>query len=131
MPRNDFKKRALYNVIFLGCLGLLTLIIFSTAKEFLKVKKINDEISELHQEIIELENNNLELSELLKYFNSDNFAEKKARTELGLKKEGEQVVIIPKEKNDNQILPKSKSDDKKDSSKSNFKKWWDYFFNKN
>lgn len=129
MSRDTFKKRAWYNVIFLGCLTILALIIFSTGKEFLRVKKINQEINELQKEIIEIENKNLELSELLKYFDSDSFAEMKARTELGLKKPNERVVIIPQE-DENTKISLRLGGGKENLPKSNFKRWWNYLFNR-
>ena len=86
---------------------------------------VRAEIETLKKEIINLEQNKIELSELIDYLNSTAYIEKKARTDLGLKKIGEKTVIIP---NLNQpITPQQLEADQKSSDLSNPIKWWHYF----
>lgn len=117
-------KRHLPNIFFLGGILILAIIAFSFSKDFIRANKINVEIKGLENELTMLQQKNIELNKLLKYFDSEAYAEKKARTELGLKKPGESVVIVPKSTVEESISENStvSEDD------SRFKKWWNYFF---
>ncbi len=126
MTKENYKKRLTYNAVFLATILILFFFIFSIAKEFFKLNKINSEIKDLESQITQIENENLELSELLKFFNSDNFAEKKARTDLGLKKPDEKIVIIP---NGNKTSAMLTTKDSTQIKKNNLQIWLDYFIN--
>ena len=73
------------------------------------------------------------LADFIKYLDSESYAEKKARTELGLKRSDEKVIIVPKgseekiDTMDNKELQTNNSL----APKSNIVKWWKYFFSKN
>lgn len=124
-------KKILKSKLFL-VIGVVILIFASInfVRSWKQNRVINQEINDLEQEIYSLEKNNLQLSELIKYLNSTAYIEERARTALGLKKEGEKTIIIP----DLQINATSEfsfaSADKKAKTISNPKKWWQYFFAK-
>ena len=80
-----------------------------------------------------LEKKNIELSDFIRYLDSESYAEKKARTELGLKSPDEKVIIVPKgseEKIDAVDSPELQNNVPK-VPESNMVKWWRYFFSKN
>ncbi len=106
-------------------------MIYSFGKDFIKNRQIEAEIINLNQQIYNLEKHNLELTELIKYFDSESYAERKARLELGLVKPGESTVIIPNSLAQNDILLPKAETEKNKSRLSNIKKWWEYFFDKN
>lgn len=64
------------------------------ARAYYQEYKVKQEISALREEVKHLEQKKLESLKILKYVTSDAFVEEKARTELNLKKQGEQVVVV-------------------------------------
>lgn len=138
--KKSFISRIIYNQIFLAFLGLIiiTLISIPLAKNISKRYKISKEVKELEQEIFKLESEGKNLKQLVKYLESDQFVEEQARLNLGLKKDGENVVVI-KEKG-RIINPETgeiiEVDDisglnfNQEEKLSNPKKWWKYFFSK-
>ncbi len=103
-------------IVLLGVFGL-------ELQQWQQRHKINSEINQLKQEQADLESRNQALQQSLQYFSSDNYKEKLAREQLGLKKEGEIVVNFPTDgvTKDNAPAP--------EQPKNNFQKWWQYIFN--
>jgi cell division protein FtsL len=90
--------------------------------------KINQEILTLKSEINSLEHKKLESMEILNYVMSRDFVEEKARTELNMKKEGENVLIVKNNNvyNSHQFVNSYDSRQKV----GNPIKWWYYFIDK-
>ncbi|PKL72691.1 hypothetical protein CVV26_00275 [Candidatus Kuenenbacteria bacterium HGW-Kuenenbacteria-1] len=118
--------------LFLGII-ILTSYFFSVGKETYKHYKINKEIEGLKQEIKNLEEKKIQSKELIQYLKTESFQERQARLELGMKKQDEDVVILPtiipkeiEEKNEfvNIDFERNKKDDQKII---NPIKWWKYF----
>lgn len=131
--RENFILRILYNQKFLALVGLVLifLISFPLAKNVSKRYRINKEIKELGKEISDFESKNKDLKQLITYLESDQFVEEKARLNLGLKKEGEQIVVI---KDDTAITTDTNLEGRGLGNSQNFsnpRQWWNYFFNKN
>lgn len=132
MPRAVFKKISkwlIYNIFIFGCIIILSVIAISFSKDYMKSQNLKHEIYSLQGDISKNEKKILELSEFLKYLDSKNYAEKKARTELGLKKPDENVVVIPKSAEEN--IETTEQDSMEAQKGSNIIKWWNYFFRKN
>ena len=88
MIKNQNKIKANWKNKFI-LLFLIIILVFTAvnlAGNWQKNRQVNQEITGLEQEIGELEKNNLELKELIQYFNSTAYIEEKARLDLGLKK---------------------------------------------
>jgi cell division protein FtsL len=128
--RNIFARFFLTPYFFtLLCLVILAVIILPVYKNAKQRHEVNKEVSDLQQEIKSLESSNQDLKKLQTYLKSDEFAEKEARLNFGLKKEGEQVAII--EEVDSASIMSGASCENSDSGKnknSNPWKWWNYFF---
>jgi len=127
--------RVLYNHKFLALLGLIIifLISFPLAKNISQRYKIDQEIKELEKEIIEIESKNKDLKELVTYLESDQFVEEQARLNLGLKKIGEEAVIIKEQAEEinpetGEVVKRSDDNLTADSSVTNPRRWWKYFF---
>jgi len=122
------KNKISWKSGFFFSLGIIVLIfiIINLAKSGQKSQKINQEIVGLEQEIKNIEKNNLDLKELIEYFNSTAYIEEKARIDLGLKKEGEKVVVISDFAQGE--TPKSKISNGEEKELSNPQKWWRYLF---
>jgi cell division protein FtsB len=97
-----------------------------------KKHQLDQEISSLKFEIDKLDKKDKEFSDLLDYFNSQNFLEKEAKDKLNLKEEGEKVVMVPETAISQEIFGQSNENMPKEGSEikpeNNFIKWWKYFF---
>lgn len=114
---------------FLLLVVILVLFVYNYVKNWGQNNEVNQEITSLENNIQNLEQDNAKLEELIEYFNSTAYIEERARRDLGLKKDGEKVVIITNQ-NDRKLPTISQPEEIKDQTNiSNPKKWWDYFFN--
>lgn len=116
--------------LFVVCLILLALISYSLVKEYIRRSQVNQEITHLESEIVELEEQSSELKKLAKYLKTESFIEKEARMNLGLSKPGEGVMIIPESSAQATPLEQAfiEQEVQKQESISNPKKWMQYFF---
>jgi cell division protein FtsB len=125
----NFFLRIINSPIFLSFLGLLIVILisFPLAKNLSKKYAISEEIREIQNEIKELESKNKDFKKMIAYLDTDEFVEEQGRLNLGLKKQGEEVVVIKDMDKINDIekeLMEIKNDFKEES---NPKKWFRYF----
>jgi cell division protein FtsB len=139
--KQNLLTRILFNQKTLALVGLAVIILisFPLAKNISQRYEISQEIKELEVEINNLENQNTNLKEFMDYLESDQFVEERARLNLGLKKEGEEVAVISGEaatiqNNGNKeegaatgIFGIEKEEPAKPIG--NPRKWWRYFFN--
>jgi cell division protein FtsL len=116
-------KQKLFIVVLVLILIFIAVNFFSA---WLKSSKVHQEINNLEQEISNLQKDTGKLTELIQYFNSNAYIEEKARVDLGLKKEGEKVVLVPDDIKKN--LLNNENEEKSENELSNPKKWWNYFF---
>jgi cell division protein FtsB len=121
--RNIFSN-LIFSKFFLGlCVIVLFAVLLGLAKGSVKNYQINSEIDDLKDDINNLEQKNQELSELIKYLNSSDFIEQEAKMKLGYKKPGEQVVVIARDKSNEEKNQAASIEEV-----SNPQKWWNYFF---
>jgi cell division protein FtsB len=137
------KKKSWQVIIFsstsLTLIGLLVIILISIplVKNIQKQLNVNNEISTLDQEIVDLEKKNTELKDLISYLNSDQFTEEQARLNLNYKKKGEELVIIKTNDSEQEKSLTLKSiynikgleAGNKIKTKTNVQKWIKYFWN--
>ena len=103
--------------------AMLILVMFVTAKLLLQKRAVDNEIAQLQAKADEIHKSNQEISELIKYFNTPEYAERQAREKLNLKKEGEHVVVLPKDSEDHAEVAGVSVE-----TQSNSQKWFNYFF---
>ncbi|HTW96468.1 MAG TPA: septum formation initiator family protein [Candidatus Methylomirabilis sp.] len=129
------KKRNIFIGIFLTpyfltfiCILVLTVVAGPIYRNAIQRYQVDNEIAALQKQISDLQASNDDLTKLKTYLQSDQFVEKEARLNLGLRKQGEQVVVVEGAnggaKIDSGALAVA---DKKNS---NAVKWWNYFFSK-
>jgi cell division protein FtsL len=111
----------------LVCLIILAIIIVPVYNNARQRFAVNSQITDLQKQISSLEASNSDLSKLQTYLQSDQYAEKEARLDLGLKKPGEHVAVI---ENSNYLSDTLGSSEEKTvaDNRSNAAKWRDYFF---
>ncbi len=109
--------------LFFILIALLLFFSFSLLREVKNKKEIKTEIQTLEQDISKLNTDNEKLQNLIDYLKTDEYAELAAKEKLGMKKQGEKVILITE--NDDQ---KIKSITISHKQKSNLQLWWKYFF---
>lgn len=132
-------RRLAANQKLLAALGLIVIILISIplAKNLSRRHEINQEIRDLEAEINSIEKKNTDLKKLVKFLESDEFAEEQARLNLGLKKAGEEVAMVSdgsvkpadgvQENAAKNIFTPLKLAPNPAEPESNPKKWWSYF----
>lgn len=122
MTLRDFLKSKVTTVLLvLVFIGIVTFSFQIFARKY----KVNKEIQGLQDQASKLDGENQQLSELIKYLNTPEYAEKQAREKLNLKREGEQVVVLPDSVESDPRVADSRQ------AMSNPDKWFEYLFAKN
>jgi len=122
---NSLIRKVLKSKLFLFfCLIILVFLIISFGKEFTRRYYLEKEVEKLEEQIAELENRNQKFTELVDYLNTEDFTEAEARLKMGLKKPGEEVMVIeyPEGQEKEMVSENNNSD------LTNPDKWWHYFF---
>lgn len=117
----------------------IVLFIMGIVREKINSNKIDVEIAGLETQIKSFADENGQIGKFIGEWQGSNRVEKEARLKLGLKKPGENVVIIMRGgsssttqliKADSEIVANFITN-KEDGAKTNPGKWWNYFFNSN
>jgi len=123
-----FRRFFASRLFLLVCLVIMCLIALGYARAYYQDYKVKLEIERLQEEAKKLENKKLESMEILKYVSSPEFVENKARTDLNMRKPGENVAIIV---NQFETVKKPENLGVDEKVLSNMAKWWYYFTHKN
>ena len=110
--------------------GVVLFIFFGWAalNEYLRERAIDAEVNELKQTIADFESKNGELKSSLSYIQTPEFQELEAKRQLGLVKDGENVIIFS-DKPSGKIKSSDNETDGEDAPQlSNPQKWLNYFF---
>lgn len=127
MTKQPFFKKTLSSKSTSYLLILLLLIILaSLGREIFRQINLRREANYLEEELIYLEQENNTLIEDLEKTQTEFFKEKAARTQLGLRKEGEQMIVIV----DEGVKEKKEEESYFSQQVSNFRIWWEKFFQK-
>lgn len=111
MKRNLLLMSAILVSIILGA---------SSARKILSFKTTSGKVVQAEARLEELKKENEELKRELEHKKGQEFAEAEIRNKLGLAREGEAVVVVPKENSDQQP-----SFAKASEGKPNWQKWRD------
>lgn len=132
---SKFKFLSSKTFLFFALLVLVWLAIIIARATYNRYQ-FNQEIERLKSEIERTEKRNQELASLIEFFKTESFLEKEAREKLNLKKEGENVVVVPKMPEgregsleigqENNLVDLEEK--KEPEEESNIIKWWKYLF---
>ncbi len=142
-PRSSFVQRVI-RWRFLFIVNMLVIVFFglTIGREYMRTYSIQKEIEQLQAQAESLTARNSSLSELQTAVQTASYIEREARLKLGLKKEGEQVVVIQQQDVSNpdavtettvdstDPLQYVLSQNEEQPSVANATKWWYYFFHK-
>lgn len=120
-----FNSRAFLVLVFV----VGGLVLFGYGRAYYRDYKIRLEIRALQEEVKKLEKKKLETLSLLNYVASPAFVEEKARLELNMKKEGENVIVVP-EVIVSSTIPIEDVEELGKKYLNNPMKWWYYFTTK-
>lgn len=120
-------KMLVYNIFVFSCIIILAIVAISLSRDFVKYQKLKKEIDSRKQDIVNIENKISELFDYIKYLDSENYAEKKARVELGMKKSDEKVAIVAPSQEEKIEIQRETS---AMVATPNYLKWWNYLFKK-
>lgn len=142
--RTPFVQRLIKWRFFIVLNGLLILFVgFTLGREFLRTHEIQQEIDALQTQANALAARNIALSELQTAVQTESFIEREARLKLGMKKPGEEVVVIQQGQaggnrqeaeggaiNASDPLNFVLKKEEDQTRLANASKWWIYFFDK-
>lgn len=93
----DLKTRIFSSKFFLFLILLVFIgMVLSVANVSYNRHLIAKELDALKSEIEKMKSDNKDLSKMIEYYSSQEFWEKEARQKFNLKKEGENVIMVPK-----------------------------------
>jgi cell division protein FtsB len=98
-------------------------VIVSLARSIITLSSKGSYVGELKSELTAKEQENAALKDKFSYVQSPAYIEKQAREKFNLQKDGEVVVVLPKDLPKPSILPTSSSSDEP-----NWLAWWKLFF---
>lgn len=108
--------------MFFGIIVAILLFV-NGAKRLLTFRTTNQKVQEAELRLQKLKEENEKLKGQLEFTKTEEFKEAQIRDKLGLAKEGEVVVVLPKEEDSLQT-----TDYRLQTNDPNYKKWWNLFF---
>ena len=110
------------NVLLVLILLISLLLALNSSKKILTFRTTSQKVAEAEQRLEQVQKENEALKKELEHKKSEEFAEGEIRDKLGLVKEGEAIVVLPKEQESGPLTENNGSD------QSNWEKWWKVFF---
>jgi cell division protein FtsB len=115
-----FTKRVTILILF----AILIYISFAIVSNIFEYREYQQKLAKHNAEIDQLTRDNLQLTELMNFLNTDAAVDAYARTRLGLQAEGEKAFIITEEG----IETTTRVDDLAVTIEPTTRKWYRYFF---
>lgn len=88
------KRFARWSLIFAANGAVLLVVGVSTIRETYREWKVDQEIDSMQSQVEQLEGKKLALTDLVQRMESPDALDREARTQLGLRKPGERVIIL-------------------------------------
>lgn len=90
------------NLLLISGILISIVLIFNSSRRILSLRTTSGQVTQAQEKLEEIRKENENLKRELEYKQSQQFQEAEIRNKLGLVKEGETVVIVPKEDVDGQ-----------------------------
>lgn len=128
-PKNNWLQHPSWWVVIISGALLLT---FSVAivRELINGHEVRQQVQRLQHQVATEQQRQAQLQDLIDYLGSPTFQEQEARLKLGLKKTGEQVIVVPTTNTpvEGGSSDQTQSGTASDRQLSNPERWWKYFF---
>ena len=122
--RNFWQKLVLNQGLWtIAGLVILGFILWPVMRNFSQQQALNEQIKEAQADISKYQDKNAALKQMIGFLQSDQAIEEKARMNLGLKEQGEGVIVITDPQTASTTAAVA------DTNTSNPHKWLNYFFN--
>jgi cell division protein FtsB len=114
--------------------ALISWAVYVSSKQLARNQRIEEEVRSLEQEADKIRRENETLSEKIQYFASNDFREQEAKEKLGMKKAGEEVVVVQSwqteegEEKASKMTPETSLTQQAGETLPSYKKWWYLFF---
>jgi cell division protein FtsB len=113
------------NFFLLLAVLITILFIVNSTKRILSLRGTSQKVEDAERKLESLKTENEDLKKEFEYKKSSRFTEGEIRNKLGLAKEGETIVVVPKEEDERQM-----TNDENREEIPNWEKWRDLFFGK-
>lgn len=110
---------------------LVSWVAYVSSKQLVRNQRIENEVDVLRREADKIRRENETLSEKVQYFAGNDFREQEAKEKLGMKKSGEEVVVIKSLRMEEQAIKEVTipiAIPSVGEQHPNYKKWWSMFF---
>jgi cell division protein FtsB len=131
LPAQPGRFRRFFGLKKVLAVNLLafTVIAWGFSGDYLRNRRMENEISRLQQEAEDLAQKNSDLAELSARFAAGGMLEREARSKLNLRRPGEEVVIVREsEAPKPEETVRAETPRRSDERLTNPQKWWRYFF---
>lgn len=126
-PTNQWlRKRAILGFALL----VFGYLVLGSVKLVIENYKVHQDATRLDSELTQIQQHNLELKNLLAYYQTDSYKEKEARARFNYQKPGERVVAVPQPVNEEPSITQPGAETQPATPPSNPEQWWSYFFGK-
>lgn len=112
--------------------GLVVFFLTGMTREVIRWYQVRQQVQRLQKDVATEQQHQQQLQDLIDYLHSPTFQEREARLKLGLKKDGERVILVP---NANEDVNGATGDTSatgqttgETSPSSPPARWWHYFF---
>lgn len=126
-PTSDWLRRRAVAVFGMFVLGYL---LIGSIKLVIENYRVHQDTSRLDSALVEIQQHNLELKNLLAYYQTDSYKEKEARARFNYQKPGERMVVVPQPVGEQPSITQPSTETKAPTPPSNPQQWWNYFFGK-
>lgn len=131
MPRNvrtpsRFSQPSAWVVLGSGILTVFFLV--AIVREVIRTTTVRRQVQRLQQELATQTKRQADLQDLIGYLSSPTFQEREARLRLGLKKNGERVIVIPPTAEGNGTTQNGQGSATGPVRYRPIQQWWNYFF---
>lgn len=108
--------------------GLVLVFSVAIIRELVRTRQIRQQLARLRSEVTAEQQRHQQLQDLIAYLSSPTFQEREARLQLGLKKEGERVIVVPTGSNNGSSGNGDRRTGGTGENQSVPIRWWQYFF---